>query len=128
MNCDKEFYKISKYLINCIPDENLLKNYNEAIIKRKCNLNDYEKKVWKRMMKSNILFGLYDSGFSLIDPYSNIRKRIIIALAILESNNQFHTFFLNEKPLYNDFLKLIYKLPVSILQTLLGAFLVKFKI
>lgn len=126
---NSEFNTIANYLlsINDVPDE-LGIHYKKAILEKSAQLSCYEQKIWKRMLKSKFLFGLYDSGFSLYQPDSNIRKKIFIALAILESNHYYHKYFINQKSLLSDFLQLIYKLPLALLQAVLGVILIRFKL
>lgn len=124
-----DFNIIANYLlgVNDVPNE-LNLYYSEATEKLDTSLNDYEQKVWNKMLKSKFLFGLYDSGLSFLQPESNIRKKIFIALAILESNHHYYRFFINEKSLLNDFLKLVYKIPLAIFQAILGTLLIRFKL
>ncbi|CAL2091219.1 hypothetical protein [Tenacibaculum sp. 190524A05c] len=124
-----EFNKIANYLlgIDNVPDA-LGMHYEKAIQEKNTQLSSYEQKIWNRMLKSKFFFGIYDSGFSLSQPDSNVRKKIFIALAILESNEHYHKYFINEKSLLSDFLQLTYKVPLAIIQAVLGIILIRFKL
>lgn len=124
-----EFGIIAKYILGVDnPPIELSKSYQEAIVALNCGLNEYESKVWSKMLKNNFLFGLYDSGFSLLKPESNLKKRIFVGLALLESNSHYYIYFLNERPPLRDVLKLVFRLPYAVIQAVVGGTLVYFKL
>lgn len=124
-----DFLISAKYLLNIdtVPKE-LVANYNLAIKNHNIEFSSYEQKIWERMLKSKFIFGLYDSGFALLKPESHIRKRIFIALAILECNHNFAHYFLNEKSPLKDFLKLTIQLPIAVFKAIIGGTLIYFKL
>ena len=129
MDSKAEFNSIARYILGeGTPPEELSQSYAEALVSLNCDLNAHETKVWSKMLKSNFVFGLYDSGLSWLQPESNIRKRIFIGLAILESNKYYYGYFLNERPLNKDFLKLMYRIPYALIQAFFGALLVRFRL
>lgn len=128
MTNKNEFHIISNYLLGVSPAESLSVHYEKAIRLKNCKLSKDEEKVWNRMLKNKFLFGLYDSGLSSRKPHSTIRKRILVALAILETSPLYTSYFLNEKPLFIDFLKVIIRVPYAIIQGIIGRFLISSKL
>lgn len=124
-----DFMITARYLLNIdsVPKE-LIANYNLALKHHDVEFSSYEKKVWQRMLKSRFIFSIYDSGFSFVNPQSHIRKRIFIALAILECNPHFTHYFLNETSPLKDFMNLTVQIPTAIFKALIGGILVYFKL
>lgn len=94
---EEEASKIAIYLIGkecgCI----LAERYKSAIEIQQVILNDKEQKLWNLALKGTFWMASIDSGLALINPKSQIRKKIFIMLAILETTVDFHTFFIPEK-------------------------------
>ena len=126
---NNDFNITARYLlnINTVPKE-LIANYNLALKNHSVEFSSYENKIWKRMLKSRFIFGIYDSGFAFVNPESHIRKRIFIALAILECNHHFTHYFLNETSPLKDFMNLTIQIPIAIFKAVIGGFLVYFKL
>jgi hypothetical protein len=126
---ENDFYYIAKYLLNIDSvSKEAIEDYGNALKNLESSFNNYEEKVWRRMLKNQFLFDLYDSGFSLIKPESPIRKRLFIALAILECQKEYANYFLNKSKVTNDFFKLLILLPLTIFKTFIGSIFVYFKL
>ena len=61
------------------------------------------------MMMNNWSIGSIDSAIAIINPQSNIRKRILVMLAILETMPEYTEMFLPRKrhPLYHFYICLV---------------------
>ena len=129
MHFKDEFKSIAKYILGVDnPPEELSKSYENAVGILECDLNTFEERVWSRMLKSNFLFGLYDSGFTLLYPSSNLKKRIFVGLAILETNNHYYSYFLDEGLVIKELFYLFVRIPYAIFQGVVGGLLVYTKI
>ncbi len=128
-NMQQDFMTIAKRLLHVddVPNE-LGLHYEQAVHKIDTKLSNYQQKVWNRMLQYPILFHLYDSGFALVKPDALIRRRVFIALAILECNPYYTDYFLSTKVSTWDIIKLLVELPLAVIYGMIGGLLVYFKI
>ena len=92
-----EAQALSRYLVgkDC-PDE-IRERYAEAVSKLNSTLSGPEQKTWDKMISSRFYLKLLDSGLAIVNPQSNIRKRIFIMLALLEASPDFTDYFLPQQ-------------------------------
>ena len=92
-----EAEKIGYYLLS-IPIQNSEKNtYSEAMQQLEIPLSNYEKLLWKTMLKSKWRMACIDAGLALKEPANNVRRKIFTMLAILEASPNYSTYFFSRK-------------------------------
>lgn len=100
--------------------------YIKAIEVKQINLTKNENKIWVFMIKNKWSIGCIDSALAFFSPQSNIRKRLLVMLAILETMPEYTDLFL---PRSRPLLYHLYILWVgcrAILKTMAGYLLLKF--
>jgi hypothetical protein len=60
-------------------------------------LSNYEKLLWKTMLKSKWRMACIDAGLALKEPANNVRRKIFTMLAILEASPNYSTYFFSRK-------------------------------
>ena len=94
MNPEFEAKILSRYLIKRWPTQQAVSLYADAIKKLELSTTSQETKVWDFALKHSWCIGLIDAGLAISSPNNNLRKRILIMLAILETQIEYHPFFL----------------------------------
>lgn len=121
-----EAHMLGKYLIGREIDNQIVSLYSRAIQETNSQLmKTNEKRVWKLIQKWPWALGILDSGLAMMSSTSVIRKRILLMLAILETQPQFSRYFLDKKSKFLDFVELELNLCKAAIETALGIILVK---
>jgi hypothetical protein len=82
-----------KYLTGKAADEQSLSLFARAIQHEETILNDNEINLLQFMIRNTWSVGLIDSALGLFRPKHRLRKRMIIAFAILETSPVYFDFF-----------------------------------
>lgn len=85
-----------KYLLKKTPNTKAIKLYVDAIE----NINDvtmHSVKSIQFVCEHPKLLRLVDSGLAIIEPESELRRRLYMMFSILESSSEYHTYFLPRK-------------------------------
>ena len=82
-----------KYLTGISADEQSLALFHRAIQHEETILNDEEIKLLQFMIRHPFSVGLIDSALGLFKPKHRLRKRMIIAFAILETSPVYFDYF-----------------------------------
>lgn len=115
----------SNYLIKDAPCPKAVELYIKRLQKEETTITARDTRLLKLCLKHPLLVGYIDAGLALIRPYSDVRRRIFIMFAILESMPEHSNHFLPHRR--NPF----YIIPVigmglrSILRSLGGIILIK---
>lgn len=83
----------TKYLIGKQPDSQSINLYSQALA-RGATPSTYDLKILSFIQKYPFWVGCVDGGLALISPHSEVRRRIYIMFAILESQPLFWRDFL----------------------------------
>jgi hypothetical protein len=79
--------RLARYLLDedALPDE--IERYIRAIDAGEASLTSAcQRHLWKLAMRSKLWLGLVDAGLALTEPYSPIRHRLCLMLAVLEAS------------------------------------------
>ncbi len=87
---------ISEYLLGVPASEQNNVLYRQALEAASSVLRAREAWLWEIMERRPYLLPFIDGGLALIDSKSAIRQRLIIMLAILETDPKHSTFFLQQ--------------------------------
>jgi hypothetical protein len=82
-----------KYLTGINADEQSLALFQRAIQHEETILNDEEIKLLQFMIRNPFSVGMVDSALGLFRPKHRLRKRMIIAFAILETSPVYFDYF-----------------------------------
>ena len=82
-----------KYLTGKQADAQSLSLFDRAIQHEETTLNDAEIRLLQFMINNSWSVGLIDSALGLFNPKHRLRKRMIIAFAILETSPLYFDFF-----------------------------------
>jgi hypothetical protein len=82
-----------KYLTGLNADEQCLALFYRAIQHEETVLNDSEIKLLQLIIRNPSAMGLIDSALGMFDPGHPLRKRMVIAFAILETSPVYFEFF-----------------------------------
>ena len=110
-----------KYLIGEAPCESAIKLYIKTIIEPSLPKN--EQRIFNLVLRYNWLLGFIDAGYALTKPDAELRRRIYIMFAILESMPDHHEKFLLAKP--QPFLKLVTMVIEAGFKTAVGVIITK---
>ena len=91
---EREARIITNYLIGKPCTDELVNRYVQANIKQGIQLDPEEEKLWKFAMKGVYWLSGIDSGLALVQPKSQIRRKIFVMLAILEASVDYCDDFL----------------------------------
>lgn len=121
----QEAQRLSQYLVGESAPPQAVVDYWSAIDRLQCGLTEQERYVWARMMQSQIILRSVDAGLALLRPASELRKRIFIMLAILETEPALADRFLpiDRSPTY--LVVIGWKGVRAVLSALVGLILVK---
>lgn len=115
---------LAKYLGASADDEILLKKYNDAIKKLSISLTEKEEKILVKIIKIPSILPFVDAGWAFLKPESNIRKRILVMSALIETESRYTQFFLVQKNISFPIFRLIFRGTVAVLKGMIGAFLI----
>ena len=82
-----------KYLTGMDADEQCLSLFQKAIQHEETTLNDHDLKLLQFTIRNPFTIGLIDSALGLFKPEHPLRKRMVIAFAILETSPVYFEFF-----------------------------------
>jgi len=85
---------LGKYLLKILPSDLAKILYVKAIHSTVTPIHTNDKKLLQFILRNNWSIGLVDSGLALLNPTSEIRRRIYVLYAILESMPEYHSRFL----------------------------------
>ena len=104
---NQELDLIFKYLIGQSPSENQIKEYLKGIKELDLELNQTELNILEYGFKYHKLTGILDTGLSLYRKEGNLKKRFLLATAIIECDPKHTNLFLNEKKTQFLYFKII---------------------
>lgn len=95
------------YLLGKRPDEEFVRRYCEAMALGACGrMNSWDERLWRIGLRSPRSMKLIDSGLAMHSPFSPVRQRLLLMLAILEASPANSDQFLPKKYGKLDFIKL----------------------
>ncbi len=89
----QEMIVYCRYLTGQTADSQSLSLFERAIQHEETTLNDVEIKLLQFMISNTWSVGFIDSALGLFNPKHRLRKRMIIAFAILETSPLYFDFF-----------------------------------
>jgi hypothetical protein len=120
---NKEFLIFAKYLCGVSPGEQEISLYCEAMRQQHFDSNPLDQKLQTFALKYPLLLGPMDAGTALLFPDSVLRKKILVALAILECLPQYSSFFINKKEGPASFMNFISNSILAVFHAVSGLFL-----
>lgn len=114
-----------RYLLGLSPNHTVKKLYNHAIQATSPTITASDKKLLTFVLKNNRSIGLVDSGLAFLNPGSELRRRLFILFAILESDPEYADHFLTRKcnPIY--LIIVVLSGVRAVIKTILGSLLIK---
>jgi hypothetical protein len=114
-----------KYLIGQAPNEEAVLLYSRAMRATHAKLDETDIKLLQLVMAHPRLLGFIDAGLPFYKPYSEVRRRLYVMLAILETQPQYHDIFLPKarSPWYILFI--LYAGFRAVVKTVFGSILVR---
>jgi hypothetical protein len=97
LNIIKEAEIISRYLIGEKPINIVIQLYNDTLCKKQIQLDEFENILWRIILKYPFIIGAIDGGLCLMNPLSNLRKKIFIMSSILEVTPEYCKYFFSPK-------------------------------
>lgn len=122
----QEMIIYSGYLTGKIADEQSLSLFEKAIQHEETVLNDTEINLLLFMIRNTWSIGCIDSALGLFNQKHRLRKRMIIAFAILETSPLYYDFFRPKAFSRFHLLTLIAKGMLEGLQALAGSIILIF--
>jgi len=87
--------RLARHLIGEDPTPAEAERWIEAVLVRGALLeSERDRRLWTLAMRHPWLLGPTDAGLAFVDPYSAVRHRILLMLAILEASPHHHRRFL----------------------------------
>jgi hypothetical protein len=85
---------LTRYLIGRCATDKVCNRYFELAQKRNIQFTERQLRQWKISIKHPIILAHLDAWFAYADPVHPIRQRILLVFAILETESEFHKYFL----------------------------------
>ncbi len=82
-----------QYVVGQKADEHSLQLFERAILQHKADLSVSEQQLLLFMINHPYSVGLVDASVGMFHPNHILRKRMVIAFAILETNPLYYNFF-----------------------------------
>lgn len=115
-----------KYLTGQNADSQCLLLFERAIQHEETILNDAEINLLQFMIGNTWSIGFIDSALGLFNPKHRLRKRMIIAFAILETSPAYYNFFKPKTFSRVHLITLVFKGLQEVLQALTGSLILLF--
>lgn len=84
----------SKYLIGVAPDDQAVTIYVKALQHRPGDVSKIDQARLRFVRNNPWMVRFVDSGLALVDPSSEVRRRIYTMFSVLEASPQYHNKFL----------------------------------
>lgn len=114
-----------KYIIKKSPNEYVKQQYVKALQNSASQIQISDKKIAEFLYRNQWSLGCIDSGLALLTPHSEIRKRIYIIFALLESSPEYVDYFLPKKRNLFYLFILFFVGVRAIVKSLIGVLLIK---
>ena len=121
---EKEATLFCRYLIKQTPTDFVKELYARAL-DQQVALNDSDKKILKFALDHTWSLRFLDAGAAIIKPQSELRKRLYIMFAILESSPNYVDCFLTIDRSVFYLFKIIFSGIRAIISTIVGIMLIK---
>jgi hypothetical protein len=93
---EREARRLARYLIGEDPLPGEAARYALALDAAALPLErERDRRLWALAMSSTTALGLVDAGLALVDPYSPVRQRVCLMLAVLEASPAHTRHFLS---------------------------------
>ena len=91
-----------RYILKKQPNDYCIFLYEQAMQRLNISLDSKEKRILKFILKNIWSIGMIDASLAMFDRNSQIRKKIFVMLAILETSPDYCEYFIPNKasPLY----------------------------
>jgi hypothetical protein len=122
-NIELEAKLFTNYLIKMRANQTTLSLYKEAIGNGKLNKND--QKLLNFILKYPMSIGAIDAALVFYNPYSEIRRRLYIILAILEASPDYYDAFLPKKRNSLYIIFVLYSCVRALIKIPFGLFIIK---
>ncbi|MDB5184913.1 MAG: hypothetical protein JWN38_721 [Candidatus Saccharibacteria bacterium] len=115
--------RFAQYLVHADPTPHAIQLYRQALA-QKVPLDAKDTRLLALVDRHPSLLGLVDAALPLLKPYSEVRRRLYLMLAILEASPEYYQSFvpLERPPLY--FLVVGLACVRAVCKTILGMLLV----
>jgi hypothetical protein len=123
---EKEMKVLSEYLIRQDPGELLISLYQKAHGHLSIHLTAKEERIWRKCMNNRFILACTDAALAIKNPSSGIRKKIFLALSLLESSAAFHRYFLPQKRSIFFLLNIGVNGMMAVAKTIIGYILLPF--
>lgn len=113
------------YLVGEQPSELVSTRYEDALRYSNIAVKPQDKALLAFIMKHPWVLRFVDAGLALIRPYSEVRRRLYVMFAVLESTPEYADFFFSQKRRRLYIFTVIYSGVKATLKTVFGMLLVK---
>ncbi len=121
----EEALLFGRYILKKQPDDSCLALYEQAMEKLHISLDKDDEKILHFIRQHPWSVGMFDAGLAFVNPYSQIRRKIFVMLAILETQPQYALLFLPRKRRIFYLAYIFFVGCRAASKAVLGAFLVK---
>jgi hypothetical protein len=104
----EEALVFGRYLLQRQPDNCSLALYEQAVAKLSLVLTPEDEQLLQFMLRRPWSIGLIDAGLALLNPHSQVRRKIFVMLAILETQPQYAHLFLPQARGFSYFLSILW--------------------
>lgn len=115
----------SRYLIKKLPNQTATQVYVKAMKAHRQSLETKDQKLLAFVIAHPWSLGFIDAGLPFYRPYSEVRRRLYIMLAILEANPAYHDNFLPVKRSFWYWLFVGYSGVRAIVKAIIGSIMVR---
>ena len=122
---DKEAQVIATYLLGKKANGQVINLYQQAMQVLELNYINKDRKILQLLMKRRYLLPYLDAGLAILRPNSVVRQKILVMSAIIETQYQYASLFLNQKLSCFYLFSIALVGTMCILKSLLGIILVK---
>jgi hypothetical protein len=111
---------IGRYLLGKPPGSGSIALYEKAAHHRHLLFSAREKRYWNKCLRFPLLLPFIDAALAISDSRSPVRRKVLIMLAILESDREYHTYFLPRRRSVFYPLVLLFRGGLALIKTIIG--------
>lgn len=113
------------YVVGHQPSQTIISLYKKAVSSPDLAIDVTDQKLLAFVHRYPYLIGLIDAGLPFYKPYSEVRRRLYLILAIMEASPDHYNQFMPQKRSFLYIFAVMYFGILTIIKTIVGSVLVR---
>ncbi len=115
---------LTKYIAGKPGNPVIYEQYASGVSMLKLDLNAREERIMRALKQYPFLLPLCDSGLAILSPQGAIRKRLLLMLALIETDKNFTGHFINNEDASFAFIRFMTRGCIGVLKAAVGIILI----